>query len=133
MGLDLKQLKRLLLFLSCVFFLPLLQEESPFTASGSETIIHAYAANVISHNVSHADSNQIDVTAIGDTQCFKSSIRRYDHRTRALNDYHELCLFVPSIRIKTCFVYIPAVYSGYENSYISVAVTLSDWRGPPIA
>ncbi|WP_143011669.1 hypothetical protein [Chitinophaga filiformis] len=123
-----KQLKRLLLFLSCVFLLPLLQEESPFIASGSQTIIHAYTANVISH----ADNNQADVTAISGEQCFKSSIRKYNHRTRALNDYHELCLFVPSIRIKTCFVYIPAVYSGYKNSYISVAVTLSDWRGPPV-
>ena len=129
MGLDLKQLKRLLLFLSCVFLLPLLQEEAPFVASGSQTLIHAHTATVISH----ADNSQIDVTAIGGTHCFKSSIRKYNHRTRALNDYHELCLFVPSIRIKTCFVYIPVVYSGYKNSYISVAVTLSDWRGPPVA
>ena len=128
MGLDLKQLKRLLLFLSCVFLLPLLQAESPFTASGSQPIIHTHTANVISH----ADSSQIDVTGIGGAECIKAGIRRYNHRTRALNDYHELCLFVPSIRIKTCFVYIPAVYSGYKNSYISVAVTLSDWRGPPV-
>jgi hypothetical protein len=129
MGLDLKQLKRLLLFLSCIFFLPLLQEAVPFIASGSQTVIHTHTGNAISH----ADSQQAKVKDIGEMQWFKASIRRYKHRTRALNDYHELCLFVPSIRIKSSFVYIPAVYGGYKDSHITVAVTLSDWRGPPVA
>jgi len=129
MGLDVKQLKRLLLFLSCIFFLPLLQEEVPFITSTSQTIIRAHTSSV----VSHADSQQAGGTAIDGVQWFKTGARRYNHRTRALNDYHELCLFVSSIRIKSFFVYIPVVYSGYKNSYISVAVTLSDWRGPPVA
>lgn len=129
MGLDLKQLKRLLLFLSCVFFLPLLQDEVPFIASGSQTVIHAHTRDAISLT----DSHQAGVNDISGTQCFKAGVRRYNHRTRALNDYHELCLFVPSIRIKPIFVYIPAVYGGYKDSHISVAVTLSDWRGPPVA
>ncbi|WP_149695892.1 hypothetical protein [Chitinophaga sp. CF418] len=125
-----KQLRGLLLFLSCVFSLLLLRDGSPFISSGPQTVIHAGSISVISH----ADDDQVRVSNDAcDTYWFKSSSRKYNHRTRALNDYHELCLFVPSIRIKTFFVYIPPVYGGYKASYISVAVTLSDWRGPPLA
>jgi len=124
MGLNLKQLKGLLLFLSCVFSLLLLQGGAPFISSGSRPVVHQYSADKAYTRVADQVHN---------VQCFKSGVRKYNHRTRALNDYHELCLFVPSIRIKTLFVYIPVVYSGYKNSYISVAVTLSDWRGPPLA
>jgi hypothetical protein len=128
MGLNLKQLKELLLFLSCIFFLPVLQGEPSYTPPVSQTVLQAHISNVIS------DHGACDVTDdVDGTLNFSAAPRRYNHRTRALNDYHELFLFVSSIRIKSLFVYIHSVYKGYKESYISVAVTLSDWRGPPIA
>ncbi|WP_146217445.1 hypothetical protein [Chitinophaga sp. S165] len=123
-----KQLKELLLFLSCIFLLPLLQGEPAFTSTTTQTVLQAHISKTTS------DHGAINTTAdVDGTLHLSTGARRYNHRTRALNDYHELCLFVPSIRIKSLFVYIHAVYKGYKESYISVAVTLSDWRGPPIA
>lgn len=128
MGLNLKQLKGLLLFLSCIFFLPVLQGESPFTSSGSQSVFKACVSSSLpDHDFAEATGD------IHEAQCFTGCVCKYHYRTRALNDYHELCLFVPSIRIKSLFVYIHTVYRGYKESYISVAVTLSDWRGPPLA
>ncbi len=127
MGLNLKQLKGLLLFLSCIFFLPLLQEESPFISSGSQAILRAHFSDIEADPVHLEIADNVD-----QTQCFTSNPGKYNHRTRALNDYHELCLFVPIIRIKSLFVYIHPAYKGYKESYISVSVTLSDWRGPPL-
>lgn len=125
MGLNLKQLKRLLLFISCIFLLPALQGESPFTSYASHTVLRPTSANTV-----HADFNK---NYVSDSYSITSSPHKYNHRTRALNDFHELCLFVSSIRIKTILIYIQPHYKGYKESYISVAVTLSDWRGPPVA
>lgn len=127
MGLNLKQLKGLLLFLSCIFFLPLMQGDSPFISSGSWVVSQAHLSSI------ESDHSHVDITGeVDQTQFFTSRPGKYNHRTRALNDYHELCLFVPSIRIKSLFVYIHPAYRGYKESYISVSVTLSDWRGPPL-
>jgi len=123
MGLNLKQLKRLLLFISCIFLLPALQGESPFTSYDSHTVLRPTSANTI-HSEQAKDNAVYNIA---------NSPYRYKHRTRALNDFHELCLFVSSIRIRTILIYIQPHYKGYKESYISVAVTLSDWRGPPVA
>ena len=125
MGLNLKQLKRLLVFLSCIFLLPALQGESPFTSYASQTVLRPTSDNTV-----HADFKNDHVS---DYYSITSSRHKYNHRTRALNDFHELCLFVYSIRIRTILTYIQPRYKGYKQSYISVAVTLSDWRGPPVA
>lgn len=125
MGLNLKQLKRLLVFISCIFLLPALQGESPFTSYSSHTVLRPTSANAV-----HADIKKDQVSGY---YSITSSPHKYNHRTRALNDFHELCLFVSSIRIKTILTYIQPRYKGYKQSYISVAVTLCDWRGPPVA
>ncbi|MBW8686870.1 hypothetical protein [Chitinophaga rhizophila] len=122
-----KQLKRLLLFLSCVFLLPTLQGESPFTSSDSQTVLRPTAGSHVHTTGSNLVKRQAAIYSLNDT------IRKYRTRTKALNDFHELCLFVASIRIKTVLLYIQPQYKGYKESYISVAVTISDWRGPPVA
>ncbi|SFE54125.1 hypothetical protein SAMN05518672_107150 [Chitinophaga sp. CF118] len=59
--------------------------------------------------------------------------QRFYYRTKALNDFNEHCIVVSSIRIKSLFVFICSHYKGYTQSYISVAVSLNNWRGPPTA
>ncbi|QHS58686.1 hypothetical protein [Chitinophaga agri] len=122
-----KQLKRLLLFLSCIFLLPALQEDSPFISHASQTVLHPTTGNTL-----QTDKHKVTYHAVQ----FESVTKRpykYRSRTKALNDFHELCLFVSSIRIRPILLYIQPHYKGYKESYISVAVTISDWRGPPVA
>ena len=63
----------------------------------------------------------------------ESPAPRAAYRNRGVIDYNEYVLTASSIRIKPLFVYIHPCYKGYTESYISVAVSLSDWRGPPVA
>jgi len=123
----LKQLKKLLVFISCIFFLPALQGENSFNATSSDYIFQVY------HHAAVNTGHVSNAHALTDVHYLKDGPARYRYRTRALNDYHEPFLFVSSIRIRSLFVYIHPQYKGYKESYISVAVTLSDWRGPPVA
>lgn len=127
MGLNLKQLKRLLLFLSCIFLLPALQEDSPFISHASHTVLHPTAGNTVQTDKDRSTSHAVQFESVTNRPA------KYRNRTKALNDFHELCLFVSSIRIRPILIYIQPQYKGYKESYISVAVTLSDWRGPPVA
>lgn len=108
-----KQLKQFLLVISCVFLLPVMQGGWHVPAAAHQTTVQT----VNSHHQPLLIENNIR--------------QHFSYRTRALNDFHEHLLFVASIRIKSLFVYIHPCYKGYSQSYISVAVTLSDWRGPP--
>ncbi|MVT11249.1 hypothetical protein [Chitinophaga tropicalis] len=113
-------MKRLLLFLLGIFILPVLQggPHVANTVSRIDTVLHSFSA--------------AKPRAVQLEPC--NMFQQHRLRTKALNDYHELFLFVASIRIKPLnFIYSVPVYKGYKESYISVAVTLSDWRGPPTA
>jgi hypothetical protein len=110
----LKLLKQFLLFISCALFLPVMQEARHDAAFQGIQI----------HSTAQSAHQQVRLLQT-------DPHKHYNYRTRALNDFHEHFLYVANIRIKSHFVYIHPCYKGYKQSYISVAVTISDWRGPP--
>jgi hypothetical protein len=55
----------------------------------------------------------------------------FKHRPVALNDGHDEALNVIFYDIRPEFVYIHTCYHSYVQTFISVAIDLSDWRGPP--
>jgi hypothetical protein len=113
----LKQLKQLVLFISCLFLLPLLAAERHRTAASAHELL------ISSPDVSHAPAHFF----------LSEKIQRFSYRTKALNDFHQYFVFVSSIRIKPLFVFIRSYYKGHTQSYISAAISLNQWRGPPTA
>ncbi|WP_089787826.1 hypothetical protein [Chitinophaga sp. YR573] len=111
-----KQLKQLVLFISCLFLLQIVQGEKHSTVSSAneERLVKSTHPGI--KDLSFGEKRQ-----------------RFFYRTKALNDFHEQSLFVSSIRIKPLYVFIRSHYKGYTQSYISVAISLNHWRGPPTA
>ncbi|GAA3955874.1 hypothetical protein GO495_27820 [Chitinophaga oryziterrae] len=110
-----KQLKRLVLLISCLFLLQIVQGEKHGTVSSAQ------------ERLVKSTYPGIKDLSFGEKQ------QRFFYRTKALNDFHEQCFFVSSIRIRSHYVFIRSHYKGYTQSYISVAVSLNHWRGPPTA
>lgn len=117
-----KQLQRLILIVSCIFL--------PFIYGGvaGEYISPKGQPQLLNYNSAphfHAICRN--------THFNTSAVHKFNLRNRGLIDYNEYFLTVASIRIKPLFVYIHPTYKGYTDSFISVSISLSDWRGPPMA
>jgi hypothetical protein len=120
-GLNLKQLQRLIVILSCLFLLPFVYEgvQGELSPPGDSVQVLTY------HGVHHA--------ACPNAHYRTATIRKFSYRNRAVIDHTEFFLTVYGTRIKPLFVYIHPNYKGFTESYISVSNSLSDWRGPPVA
>ncbi|KAA2238610.1 hypothetical protein F0L74_20515 [Chitinophaga agrisoli] len=57
----------------------------------------------------------------------------FKRRPVGLNDGHEEGLVIYSCHIRPQFVYIHTRYYSQVQPFITVAIDLSDWRGPPVA
>ncbi|WPQ60789.1 hypothetical protein SIO70_20760 [Chitinophaga sancti] len=117
-----KQLQRLILILSCVF-LPFVYGET----SGAYTSPHDQPQLLSYTTTSHLHS------FCGNEHYRTATVNKFNLRNRGLIDFNEFFLTVSSIRIKPLFVYIHPHYKGFAAAIISVSVSLSDWRGPPMA
>lgn len=121
-GLNLKQLQRLILILSCAFLLPFGYEAVQGVSAHPDK-----APQVVTYHGSHL------IQYCSFPHYKEASVRKFRLRTRALLDFNEFFLTVSSIRIKPVFAYIHPRYKGLTFSYISVSVALNNWRGPPVA
>ncbi|WP_343674717.1 hypothetical protein [Chitinophaga sp.] len=112
-----KQLQRLILILSCIL-LPFVY--GGYMPSHDQPQLHSYTTTHF-----HA--------LCGNPHYRTTAVHKFNLRNRGLLDFNEFFLTVSSIRIKPLFVYIHPHYKGYADAIISVSVSLSDWRGPPVA
>ncbi len=57
----------------------------------------------------------------------------FKRRPVGLNDGHEEGLTIFPFTTRLEFVYVHTRYYRQEQHFITVAIDLSDWRGPPVA
>jgi hypothetical protein len=113
----LKQLKQLVLFISCLFLTQLVQQERQRSiASAHETLTTA-------SGVLHSAASLV----------FKEKHQCFHYRTKALNDFHDHALLVAGTGHKSDFIFVRTPLKGYTQSFLSVSIRLNNWRGPPIA
>lgn len=120
-GLNLKQLQRLILILSCLFLLPFVYEgiQGELSPPGDSVQVLTYLGE---HHAVCPNPHYRSAT-----------VHRFNYRNRAVIDHTEFFLTLYSSRIRPLFVYIHPRYKGFTESYISVSVSLRHWRGPPVA
>jgi len=113
----LKQLKQLVLFISCLFLTQLVQQER------QHSIASAHEQITTASGIIHLPAQL----------CFKEKHQCFHYRTKALNDFHDHALLVTGIGHKNNFVFVRPSLKGYTQSFFSVSIRLNNWRGPPVA
>jgi len=118
-------LKRFIqLFLACFIFL---------SQQGMDVHPHQQAVSDAAAYITHTPA-QFPVRAAASTHHHLSSKPEYfKRRPVGLNDGHDHAPVAYSYQLRPQFVYIHTCYHSYAQTFITVAIDLSDWRGPPMA
>ena len=129
-----KKLKKLFLFLACIFVLPLLQHAGKATPAALLPQLVSAADIAAQPQPPVYDARYLSYSFTSVKHYLRYKPERPRHRSRALNERpSEQCMGASCFSIKTCFVYIHPHFKGYTESYSKAALTLTDWRGPPAA
>jgi hypothetical protein len=116
---------QLLGFLLGLFFLPVQEgwgHHAPLPSAADATVFVTHRAAPLTIHPAVSTLHQL--------KPWKEYFKR---RPVGLNDGHVEGLAIYTCHIRPQFVYIHTRYYSYAQTFIHVAIDLSDWRGPPVA